>query len=176
MLSKKQNMYMLWNFLLPATIFNFFLNGGIGYLTFRKLSSVPLWGDTSVGADAIGTSFFLPFITFLIMAPIVRWHIKSGQIEPWEMAKQRYRMVEKWPKGMARGAFFLALTCLVLSAPVAVALLQSFGPSTYSLSGAVLVKATYSTLLTILVVPVIVALALREQVQPPALAVGKKEA
>lgn len=48
---------MVVKFLIPATIFNFFLNGGIGYLTFSGSSSVPSWGDPSVGADTIGTTF-----------------------------------------------------------------------------------------------------------------------
>jgi hypothetical protein len=175
MLSEEQRNYIVSKFLLPVTIFNFFFNGGIGYIAFRGLSFVPLWGDTSIGADTIETSFFLPFFTYLFMTRIVSRHIKSGQVVPWAVAQQRYRVVEKWPRGVLVGAFLLALAYLAFTVPVAGALIQVFGPPTYSFAGAVLVKATYSALLSLLVIPVIVALALRKQVHPQVLAVGAKE-
>jgi hypothetical protein len=175
MLSEEQRKYIVSKFLLPVTIFNFFFNGGIGYVAFRELSFVPLWGDTSIGADTIETSFFLPFFTYLFMTRIVSRHIKSGHVAPWAVAQQRYRVVEKWPRGVLVGAFLLALAYLAFTAPVAGALLQVLGPPTYSFAGAVLVKAAYSALLSLFVIPVIVALALRKQAQPQVLAVDAKE-
>lgn len=163
MLTAEQGKYMVWKHLLPTVILNFFLNGGLGYLTFRGMPSVPMWGDPGVGRDMLGTTFFLTFITFLIMAAFVRRSVVAGTVRPWPQARQRHWLAANWPTGTVTGAFFLGVAYLALMGPVVVALLHSLGPPAYSVGGAVLVKATYSALLSVLVVPPIVALALREQ-------------
>lgn len=162
MFTAEQAKYM-WKLLLPTVILNFFVNGSIGYLTFRGIPSVPMWGDPGVGPDLLGTTFFLTLITFLIMATLVRRSVVAGTVRPWPQARQRHWLAANWPTGTVTGAFFLGVVYLALVGLVVVVLLHSLGPPAYSVSGAVLVKATYSSLLSVLIVPPIVALALREQ-------------
>jgi hypothetical protein len=66
----------------PAAI-NFVLNGAIAFLLFRHVDPVPTWGlQSSAGPDLIGTCFFLPAITCLVVTPLVRRHVRSGLVEP----------------------------------------------------------------------------------------------
>ncbi|PTN37000.1 hypothetical protein [Desulfonatronum sp. SC1] len=163
MLTAEQSRYIVLKILIPTVIINFFLNAGIGYLTFHRVPIVPLWGNPGVGPDTLGTTFFLTLITFLILATIVRWDIASGNVNAWPRARQRLWLVTNWPTGNLAGAFLLGLAYLAVVGPLAIALLHFLGPPAYSFSGAVLVKAVYSALLSVLAVPVIVALALRQQ-------------
>ncbi len=163
MLTAEQSRYIVLNFLIPTVIINFFLNAGIGYLTFRGVPHVPLKGSPGVAPDILATTFLLTFITFLILATIVRWDVASGKISVWPRARQRFWFVSNWPTGSIAGAFPLGLAYLAIVGPATVALLHFLGPPAYSVSEAVLLKATYSALLSVLAVPVIVALALRQQ-------------
>ena len=52
-----------------SAVVNFLLNGAIAWLVFRGVAQVPLWGQQSIAGDTIGTCFFLPFLTTLIVTP-----------------------------------------------------------------------------------------------------------
>ena len=54
------------------------INGAIGWAMFRGVATIPLWGASSIGGDTLGTSFFLPAITCLIVTPLVRGQVRKG--------------------------------------------------------------------------------------------------
>ena len=55
-----------------GVVLNFFLNGGVAWATFPPVETLPLWARSNcVGADTIGTSFFLP-LTFFVMETLSR--------------------------------------------------------------------------------------------------------
>lgn len=62
----------------PA-VFNFFLNAAIAWAIFRTHETVPLWGQQSIAGDTIATAFILPFLTGLIVTPLVGRQVKQGK-------------------------------------------------------------------------------------------------
>ncbi len=82
-LSRSQQQYLLIGHCVVPFVINFILNGLIGLAMFRGVSRVPVWGlQTSAGPDLLGTCFFLPAITCLIVTPIVHRHVRRAVVEP----------------------------------------------------------------------------------------------
>lgn len=63
----------------PA-LFNLVLNGAIAWLLFRTASEIPLWGESSAGVDLLATGFLLPFLTCLIVSPLVLRQVRAGTL------------------------------------------------------------------------------------------------
>ena len=79
-LSTAQRQYLLVaQGLIPFAI-NFVLNGLLGLALFRGIDPVAVWGrQSSAGPDLIGTCFFLPAITCLIVTPLAHRQIRGGK-------------------------------------------------------------------------------------------------
>jgi len=74
----------LWlgNCAVPAVI-NAALNPTIAGLQTRGHETLPIWSaDAAFGPDTIGTAFFLPAITCLIVTALVRRSVRQGAVEP----------------------------------------------------------------------------------------------
>jgi hypothetical protein len=55
-----------------SSIVDFVMNGAISWALFRSLRPVPLWGQHSIASGTLGTTFLLPLLTYLIVAPLTR--------------------------------------------------------------------------------------------------------
>src|SRR5207249_1040211 len=62
-----------------AAIVNFVLNAAIAALLFYSQATIPLWGTQSIAGDTIGTTFFLPFLTCLIVTRVARGQMRGGR-------------------------------------------------------------------------------------------------
>src|SRR5690349_627980 len=68
---------------LGGAVVNFFLNGGVAWLTFPPVETMPIWArGNCVAGDTIGTSFFLPLITCIILTLVTRKVLRGGSM-PW---------------------------------------------------------------------------------------------
>jgi hypothetical protein len=63
MLTPAQRTFLVNEQTVAPAVFNLILNAGLGWLVFRHLERVPLWGDPSLAGDIIGTMLILPFLT-----------------------------------------------------------------------------------------------------------------
>jgi len=81
-LSSAQWLYLAIGQLAVPVLINVVLNGAIGFAMFRGASEVPWLGTQSIVGDTLGTGFFLPAITCLIVTPLVRGHVRKGAAEP----------------------------------------------------------------------------------------------
>ena len=72
MLTSAQRKWFLLEQIIVPVLFNLGFNAVLGWFTFRTHTPVPLWGQTSVGADILGMLFFLPAFTCVIAAAV--WH------------------------------------------------------------------------------------------------------
>ena len=61
-----------------AFVVNFLLNALIAWGLCRGMTTVPLWGETSVAGDTIATSFVLPFVSVLIATLLVRRDVRRS--------------------------------------------------------------------------------------------------
>lgn len=168
-LSTPQRQYLLVGQCAVPIVINFVLNGVIGLLMFRGVNPVPTWGiSSSAGPDLIGTCFFLPAITCLIVTPLVGRHLRSGMVEGVKPGS-----LPAWLRPLrrplaARAALF-GLAGLVVFGGMVAACLLSIGPEQFGLAPFLWFKASFSAVLGGLVTPAIGIVALVEaepRVQP----------
>ena len=138
--------------LVGSVVFNLVINGIIALLMFRGAASVPLWGQQSIAGDTIGTTFFLPLFTCLIVTPLARRQMRAGRVAP----------LPETPLGLGwmpertfwRGAVLGGLSAVVV-APPTIGLLTALGVTQQSLWGFVVFKAVFAAALVAPVTPLI---------------------
>lgn len=161
-LSPRQKRYMIRYFLLPSLVINIALNGLSGWLVFPP-EGVPLWGDPSVAGDTIVATFLTACLMGWIMGPFVTRDLRLGRIPPLAWADQPSVLVRHWPRGSFGASLAMALAFVMTVAPASIVVLELIGTTSYSWFGALAFKTAYAAVLTCLVAPVAVGLALREQ-------------
>ena len=163
-LSPGQRQYLLVGQCIVPFAINFALNGALGLLMFGGVDPVPTWGiESSAGPDLIGTCFFLPAISCLIVTPLVRRHVRAGTVEA---APAQPGELPSWLRPFRRP---LIARCLVfglgglalVGSLVAVGLL-SLGPTQFGLTPFLWFKASFSAVLGGAVTPIIGLVALTE--------------
>ncbi len=136
-----------------AGIINVVINGVIAWLLMRSLVEVPLWGETSMGADLLATGFLLPFFTCLIVSRLTRSQVNSGKLPALEQSQIR-------PLGFhRRSSLFRAIMIGVIgvvfaSAPL-VTLLHLAQAAPVPLLSFIIFKAVWAGLFAMVVSPVI---------------------
>jgi hypothetical protein len=162
-LSSNQRRYLLFGHCFIPFIINFFLNGIIGLVMFRGINPVPTWGMvSSAGPDLIGTCFFLPAITCLIVTPIVRRHIRRGAVERTSESECLPRWLRLFRHPLAIRAVLFGLGGLGLIGSLVTAALIAAAPTQFGLTPFVWLKASFSAVLGGAVTPIIGLVALAE--------------
>jgi hypothetical protein len=138
----------------PA-VFNLLLNAGIAWLLFRSVAVVPLWGQSSIAGDTLGTAFILPFATALIVSRMVRGQVVQGRIPPLaeppaDGFMARFAARAPWRRGAVLGVAGVLGAAL----PV-VAFFSLAGPSEMALHSFLWFKAGFAALLAAAVTPLI---------------------
>jgi hypothetical protein len=168
-LTSDQRRYLLIGQCALPFAFNFVFNGGLGLLMFRGVDPVPTWGvESSAAPDLIGTCFFLPAITCLIVTPIVRRHVRSGTVE--RVASELPRWLQLFRRSLPARALLFGLVTIASVGGILAAGLLAAGPEQLGLTPFLWLKATFSGALGGAVTPVIgvVALAESEELAPAA--------
>ena len=157
-LSRSQQQYLLLGHCIVPCVINFILNGLIGLAMFRGVSMVPVWGlETSAGPDMLGTCFFLPAITCLIVTPIVRRHVRRSIVEPLPHSPGLPSWLARFQRPLRTRAALFGLTSLVL-----VVALGSVGLTELELTRFLWLKATFSAVLGAVITPFIGIVALAD--------------
>jgi hypothetical protein len=146
--------------LVPFAI-NVVLNGAIGWAMFRGVETIPLWGESSIGGDTLGTSFFLPAITCLIVTPLVRGQVRKGAAPAFEGALAGW--LRPFQRRLVPRAVAIGAACIPLAGGLAVALLFALGVETLAFGPFLGWKALYAGVLAALVQPAIALLALSDR-------------
>ena len=146
--------------LVPFAI-NVVLNGAIGWAMFRGAATIPLWGEASIGGDTLGTSFFLPAITCLIVTPLVRGQVKKGAAPAFTGALAGW--LSPFQRSLGVRAVVLGLVSVVIAGSLGIALLYAFGVETLAFSRFLGWKALYAGVLAAFVTPAIALLALADR-------------
>ncbi len=162
-LSSGQRRYLLVGQCIIPFAINFVLNGIIGFLMFRDVNPVPTWGiESSAGPDLIGTCFFLPAITCLIVTPLVRRHVRSGMVERASRPEDLPSWLRPFRRPLATRCLLFGLIGLALvGGPVAGGLLSA-APAQFGLTFFLWSKASFSAVLGGVVTPIIGLVALAE--------------
>jgi hypothetical protein len=136
-------------------VLNFLLNGAAAWVGFPPVATLPLWArGNCVGGDAIGTSFFLPLTTCLVVTALVRRGLRAGAFPP--LAREALPAgIRRLPDNMvARGAL-VGLACALTLAPATCAALGLAGVAALTRGEDTLFKALYTALLGLLVTPLL---------------------
>lgn len=145
-----------------SALFNLVLNGAIAWALFRDLDVVPLWGQASIAGDTLGTCFFLPFFTALIVTPLVRRRVNKGGIDGLGWTRESHALLGWLPAGTFRRALALGALTLVVIGPLMILALHGFSVAELAFGPFIAFKATFAGLLALLVTPVISLWALAE--------------
>jgi hypothetical protein len=144
-----------------AFVVNLLLNALIAWAVCRGMTSVPLWGETSVGGDTIATCFVLPFLSVLIATPLVRREVRHGKLSPVsrrDPAVARRRL----PRPLAVRALVLGIAGLVVAAPLAIAGLVLAGVVAIPMPAFIWAKGAFGAVLGALLAPTIARAAIAD--------------
>ena len=140
-------------------ILNFIINSIIGWLLFHRMVAVPVWEMTSsAGPDTLGTCFFLPAVTCLIVTPIVRQHVRRGTVEPVTAALPGW--LRQFHRPLAVRAVLLGLSCLLIVGGPVAAILLVVGLTEIAFAPFLWFKSIFAGVLGLIVTPLIGLLAL----------------
>lgn len=145
-----------------SALFNLVLNGVIAWALFRHLAVVPLWGRESIAGDTLGTCFFLPFFTALIVTPLVRRRVRSGGIDGLGWTRESHPRLGWLPAGTLRRALALGGLSLAVVGPLTLLGLHGLSVGELAFARFLAFKAVFAAVLALLVTPVISLWALAE--------------
>ena len=123
---------------------------------------MPLWGQQSIAGDTIGTCFFLPFFTGLIVTRLAAGRVRGGALPGVARRRDSYPGLARLPAGTLRRALALGVVCVVLFGPAAVLALSALEVGSLSFWPFVTFKAAFAAVLAALVTPAIALAALAD--------------
>jgi hypothetical protein len=138
-----------------SAVINFVLNGAIAWGLFRGLERVPLWGQQSIAGDTIGTCFFLPFLTTLIVTPLVRQRVRAGAIAALGWTRETHPALGWLPSRTAMRGVVLGIVCVLGVGLLTVWALHRLGVGDLGLWPFIGFKAAFAAGLALVVTPVI---------------------
>jgi hypothetical protein len=162
-LSPAQRRFLLVDNGVGPLVVNFLINGVIAWLLFRNSARVPLWGQSSIAGDTIATSFLLPAITCLIVTPLARGRVRSGQLPAAVEAAWRWI-----PRNMGWRALLIGLVCLLALTPLTLLVFGALGVGELTPWHFVYFKASFAAIEGAMVTPFLALWAISEA--PPAFA------
>jgi len=138
---------------LGGLVLNIPLNGAAAWLGFPPVVRLPLWAKANcVAFDTLGTSFFLPLVTCLVLTLLQRRSLRAGALDPLPRASLP-ALVRFWPQNVVgRGALVGLLSMLTVGAAT-LALLTAAGVEGMSRGENTLYKAVYTAMLGAIVTP-----------------------
>jgi hypothetical protein len=159
-MSPRHRRYLLLEQGIGSGIFNLLLNAAIAWVVFRGATTVPLWGEQSIGGDTIITAFMLPFLTTLIASRVVRRHVRKGNVPAF--AWNGSPLAAWLPSGLTlRGALLGILGVIVAGIPT-MHVLGRLGIAEMSFGGFIAFKALFAAVLATIVTPLIARAALAD--------------
>lgn len=155
--------FLILEQLLGSALFNLALNGAIGWLAFKQLTRVPLWGIQSIASDTLVTSFMLPFMTCVVVTQTTYWQVRSKRLQA--LGRHAHRQLARLPRrALARSVLFGSLG-LAIAGPV-LALLAAASVAPMSLRDFIIFKATYAAVMAAILTPPIALWALGDAPAP----------
>jgi hypothetical protein len=168
MLNAAQRTFIVNEQTIVPAVFNLALNAGLGWVVFKKLEQVPLWGDPSIAGDLVGTLFFLPFLTCLIVTPLVKRAARTGKVEWLSIAPGEHPVLRLFPRSVWLRALLVGLGSVVLFGVPLLGLLALLGVEGWSVGMMVSAKGIYAALIAALVTPYLALYALTGGEDPAA--------
>jgi hypothetical protein len=145
-----------------AAVVNFVINAAIAAILFYGQASVPLWGTQSIAGDTIGTTFFLPLLTCLIVTRVARGQLRGGRPIGLGWTRTSHPLLGWLPIGTFRRGLAFGLLSTALVAPPAVWALAALHVTMLSFGQFIVFKAAFAAALAAVVTPIITVWAIAE--------------
>lgn len=175
-LTPEQTRFLRREQMIAPAVFNFVFNVGAGWLVFRQTQPVPIWFELSMPGllapnlvgDILGMFFFLPFVTCLLVTPLVRRAAQAGKVTRVRLVAKQHPILRHFPASTwQRGALVGSVSALGI-APFAIGLLSLFGAEALPLATAVGLKGVLAAGLAALTTPWFALYVLADDAQPHA--------
>jgi hypothetical protein len=141
---------------------NFLLNGAIGWLLFRHLPRIPLYGEQSVAGDVVGTSFLLPVLVCLIATPLIRREVREARLSADDRLRPGAGRSAWVPRNLVLRAVVLGVLATLLVSPGTILTLLALGVDSLALRPFLMFKAGFAAALAALITPIGAAWALED--------------
>jgi hypothetical protein len=138
---------------------NFMLNGAIGWMLYRHLPRIPLYGEQSIAGDIIVTSFLLPVLVCLIATPLIRSEVRKARLPATSWLRPGSSRTAL-PGNLLLRAVLLGVLSALLMAPVTIWTLHGLGVEGLEFWSFVAFKATFAAALAAVITPIVAARAL----------------
>jgi hypothetical protein len=162
-MTSAQRRYAIVSFVIGPAVANALINGLLGWATFRGVRHVPIWGlGPSVGPDTLGTCFFLPFFTCLIVTAVTRRHVRRGQVPPLVEVPVVLRTLQGALGRLVGRALAVGLTTFVVVGGFVSAVSMSLDTETMTYGSFLTFKIGFSVALGLVVTPPLGLLALAD--------------
>lgn len=154
--------YLVREQVITPALVNCALNGIIAWFIFRARSNVPVWGDGGLVFDTIATLFLLPFLTCLIVTPLIRRRVAAGKLPPLAWRATEHALFGFLPANVWGRAAAIGGLAVVAGLPVILGGLSLIGIAHLAPLNVVLLKSVYTGILAGLVGPVIALCAISD--------------
>ena len=142
---------------IAGAVINLVLNGAIGWLSYRHLPRVPLFGPQSIAGDVVVTSVLLPVLVCLIVTPLVRAEIRKGRLPAVAWVGDKPSRALPRPRNVLLRALLLGVLTGILVSPVLIGMLNLFvGSDGLGVPAFVVFKASLGAALAAVVTPITV--------------------
>lgn len=141
---------------------NFVLNGAIGWMLYRHLPRIPLYGQQSIAGDIVVTSFLLPMLACLIATPLIRSEVRKARLPAASWLRPGSSRTAHVPGNLLLRAVVLGVLSALLMAPVTIWALHTLGVDGLQFWTFVAFKATFAAVLAAVTTPMAAAWALED--------------
>ncbi|MFY0601610.1 MAG: hypothetical protein JXR03_18195 [Cyclobacteriaceae bacterium] len=151
-LSSEQKHFFIKEQGIKPFVTNFFLNGLIAWLVMMKFTKLTLWGDAGFGNDILATGFLLPFLSCVIISPILLNKLRKGKLKMYVEAKNTNGM---HLKSMPFRALWLGVLGLIMASLPVILFFEFLYTHPISLWTYVIFKSIWAGILGGIVTPII---------------------
>lgn len=151
--------FVLLHAVMPTIVISFIINFLISRALFGHLVNVNAWGAGSLGMELVITSFMLPFITSLILIPLMRRAYKQGKVDGVE----RFASIgSALPANMFAASVVIGIVSTAVAGSCAAVALGLSDADVYRPANAIAIRTGFATLMAFAVSWMVTCMALAQ--------------
>jgi len=150
MLSSEQRSLMRRSFFLNPIVINFVLNALSAWIVYGRTPTIPV---STLVVDTLLTCFLIPFLTCLIVVPVVWQLVRQGDLSAAAWSRDDFWWLRWLPDGKWARALAIGLAATVLGTIIISGVLLLLGIENMAGSTFVWFKAAYAAVLAALITP-----------------------
>jgi hypothetical protein len=143
-----------------AFIINYIVNAAIGYVAYRGISTLPMWGMKSIVGDSIIMIFLLTIIVAFVVTLTTHKKVKGGHLESLGWRRSSNAILAMLPQNTFWRSLELAIIFTIIITPIVIGVLLLLNITEMTHMTFVIYKGLLAGLLAIIVAPLAAVCAL----------------